>query len=131
MFNPYDFENINKNEPDAVPDGIVDASDYHELLKQVTSFIQQTDYDDPTSRMVAMMNTINLFHDSEDTIDESKLYGVVISCMYHIQTLLCGMLPEDREEYFKVIEEEIIPQFEEESKMLPFYQSDFGDDSDE
>lgn len=131
MFNPRDFENINKNEPDTVPDGIVDASDYHELLKQVTSFIQQTDYDDPTSRMVAMMNTINLFHDSEDTIDENKLYGVVIGCMYHIQTLLCGMLSEDREEYFKVIEEEIMPQFEQESKMLPFYESDFGDDSDE
>lgn len=131
MFNPYDFQNINNNEPDAVPDGIVDASDYHELLKQVTLFIQQTDYDDPTSRMVAMMNTINLFHDDEDTIDQNKLYGVVIGCMYHIQTLLCGMLQEDREEYFKVIDEEIMPQFEKESKMLPFFESDFGDKNNE
>lgn len=131
MFNPYDFENINKNEPDTVPDGIVDASDYHELLKKVTDFIQTTDYEDPTSRMVAMMNVINLFHDSEDTIDENNLYGVVISCMYHVQTLLCGMVQEDREEYFKVILEDVFPEFEKESKTLPYYQSDLGEPENE
>lgn len=131
MFNPYDFENINKNEPDTVPDGIVDASDYHELLKGVTAYIQTTDYEDPTSRMVAMMNVINLFHDSEDTIDENNLYGVVIACMYHIQTLLCGMLQEDRDEYFKVIQEDIFPEFEKESKVLPYYESDLGEPENE
>lgn len=131
MFNPYDFSNINKNEPDAVPDGIVDASDYHELLKQVTAFIEQTDYDDSNSRMVAMMNIINLYHDDEDTVDEDKLYGVVIAILYHVQSILSGTDEETRREYFRITNEEIIPQFEKESKMLPFYESDFGKDSDE
>jgi len=130
MFNPYDFSNINKNEPDAVPDGIVDASDYHELLKQVTVFLQETDYGDPNSRMVAMMNVINLYHDDEDTIDESKLYGVVIAIMYHIQSILCGTDEDTREEYFRVTNEEILPEFEKESKILPFYESDFGDENE-
>jgi len=128
MFNPYDFSNINKNEPDAVPDGIVDASDYHELLKQVTVFLRDTDYGDASSRMVAMMNVINLYHSDEDTVDEDKLYGVVIAVLYHIQSILAGTDEETREEYFRVTNEEILPQFEKESKILPFYESDFGDD---
>lgn len=131
MFNPYDFENINKNEPDTVPDGIVDASDYHELLKQLTEHIKATDYEDATSRMVAMMNVINLFHDDEETVDENKIYGVVIACMYHIQTLLCGMLQEDRDEYFKVIDEDVFPDFEKQSKVLPYYDSDLGENKDD
>lgn len=130
MFNPYDFENINK-EPDTIPDGVVDASDYHQLLQQVTEFIKATDYEDAGSRMVAMMNVINLFHDSEETIDENNLYGVVISCMYHIQTLMSGMEEDDRKEYFKVIQEEVFPEFEEQSKSLPYYESDLGDSTNE
>lgn len=125
MFNPYDFENINK-EPDTIPDGVVNASDYHELLKQVTEFMKATDYEDSGSRMVAMMNVINLFHDDEETINENNLYGVVISCMYHIQTLMSGMEEDDRKEYFKIIQEDVFPEFEEQSKTLPYYESDLG-----
>lgn len=131
MFNPHDFENINSNEPDAIPDGIVDASDYHKLLEQVTSYLQETDYDDSTSRMVCMMNVINLFHESEDAIDENKVYGVTIGLMYHIQTVFSGMLQEDRDEYFQHIRNEILPIFESESTTLPYFESDFGGSTDE
>lgn len=131
MFNPYDFENINKNEPDTVPDGIVDASDYHQLLKQITAYLEETDYEDPTSRMVAMMNVINLCHQDESNIDENKVYGVSIGLMYHIQTMFGGMVQEDRDEYFQHIKQEILPVFEAESSMLPYYESDFGGLTDE
>lgn len=131
MFNPYDFENINKNEPDAVPDGIVDASDYHQLLKQITDYLEQTDYEDPTSRMVSMMNVINLYHENEDTIDENKVYGVSIALMYHIQTMFGGMMQEDRDEYFQHVKNEVLPIFEAESSMLPYYDSDLGESTDE
>ncbi len=131
MFNPFDFENINKRDADEVPEGIVDASDYHELLNSVTDYMQITDYEDPTSRMVAMMNVINLFHDDEDTVDQDKLYGVVIGCMYHIQTLLCGMEQEDRQEYFRVMREDVFPAFEKEATTLPYYESDLGEPQDE
>lgn len=131
MFNPHDFENINKIEPDAVPDGIVDASDYHQLLKQITSYLQDTDYDDANSRMVCMMNVINLFHETEDTISEDKVYGVTIGLMYHIQTMFGGMLQEDREEYFQHVKDDVLPIFEAESSTLPYYDSDLGEQTDE
>lgn len=131
MFNPNDFENINKIEPDAVPDGVVDASDYHEILKQITSYIEETDYDDANSRMVSMMNVINLFHRDEETIDEDKVYGVTIGLMYHIQSVFGGMLQEDRDEYFTHVRSEILPVFEAESSMLPYYDSDLGESNNE
>lgn len=131
MFNPEDFENINNIDPDTVPDGIVDASDYHQLLKQITEYLEQTDYDDPNSRMVSMMNIINLYHDDEDTVDQDKVYGVTIGLMYHVQTMFGGMPSEDKEEYFKIVKEDILPTFEKDASSLPYYDSDFGGFSDE
>jgi hypothetical protein len=130
MFNPYDFANINKK-PGEVPDGVIDASDYHQTLVSITDILKNTEYENPESRMVAIMNVVNLFHEDEDTIDQDKVYGVVISCMYHLQTIFCNMDSEDIDEYFRVHSEDIFPDLKEQSTTLPYYDSDFGVDDDE
>ena len=129
MFNPNDFENVNKK-PDEIPDGVIDASDYHQLLVSVTNLLKDTDFEDPESRMVAIMSIVNLFHEDEDTIDQDKVYGVVISCMYHLQTIFCNMDPEDKNEYFRICVEETLPDLEKQSTTLPYYDSDFGADDE-
>lgn len=130
MFNHDDFENINK-EPDTIPDGIIDASDYYENLKQITGYLEDTDYEDTESRLVSMMNIINLMHSDEETLSEDSVYGVAIGLMYHIQTIMTGMTQEDRQEYFMHIKETILPTFESEAKTLPYYDSDFGNSEGE
>lgn len=124
MFSDNDFQNIRKK-PDTVPDGIIDASDYYETLKTITDFLKDTDYEDTDSRLVGMMNIVNLMHEDEETLSEDNVYGVVISLMYHIQTIMSGMEQIDRDEYFNHIQESILPTFEGESKVLPYYDSDF------
>lgn len=125
MFNHDDFENINKD-PDTIPDGIIDASDYYETLKKITGYLEDTDYEDTDSRLVSMMNIINLMHSDEETLSEDNVYGVSIALMYHIQTMMTGMDQEDRQGYFTHIKENVLPTFENESKALPYYDSDFG-----
>ena len=100
------MENISKK-PDTVPDGVVDASDYYETLKSITNYLKDTEYEDTDSRLVAMMNIINLMHENEETLSEDNVYGVVISLMYHIQTIMQGMEEIDRQEYFSHIQENI------------------------
>ncbi|MDA0753902.1 MAG: hypothetical protein O3A49_04420 [Candidatus Marinimicrobia bacterium] len=123
MFSDDDMENISKK-PDEVPDGVVDASDYYETLKSITNYLKDTEYEDTDSRLVAMMNIINLMHENEETLSEDNVYGVVISLMYHIQTIMQGMEEIDRQEYFSHIQENILPTFENESKALPYYDTD-------
>lgn len=126
MFNSDDFENIKKVKPDTVPDGVVDASSYHEILKVITLILKESNYDDPDTRMAAMMNVVNLFHDDEETINEDNVYGVTIALMFHIQSIFCGMLQEDRDEYFNYVDSQVMPLFGSESSAIPYYETDFG-----
>ena len=111
MFNKDDFDNLDDINEDTVPDGVVDASNYALILKQTTEYLKDTDYESAESRMVAMMNIVNLMHENEDTLSDDSVYGVVIALMYHIQTVLSGMVNEDREEYFNHLETEVLPIF--------------------
>jgi hypothetical protein len=131
MFNRDDFDNLNNIDDDTVPDGVVDASDYALILRQTTEYLKETDYESPESRMVAMMNIINLMHEDEENLNDEKVYGVGIALMYHIQTVLSGMVNEDREEYFRHLETEVLPIFDTEAQMLPYYddQENTGDEN--
>ena len=130
MFNKDDFNNIDKVNEDTVPDGVVDASDYALILRKTVEHIRDTDYDNPESKMVAMMNIINLMHEDEENLNDNNVYGVAIALMYHIQTLLSGMVDEDRAEYFDHLEKEVLPVFDEESQVLPYYDTEGDTDSE-
>jgi hypothetical protein len=123
MFNKDDFENLNNIDDDTVPDGVVDASNYALILRKTTDYLKDTDYESADSRMVAMMNVVNLMHEDEETISDDSAYGVTIALMYHIQTVLSGMVDEDRKEYFNHLETEVLPIFDTEAQSLPYYES--------
>ena len=124
MFNKDDFEKLNNINDDTVPDGVVDASDYALILRQTTEYLKNTDYESPESKMVAMMSVINLMHEDEENMSDDKVYGTTIAIMYHIQTLLSGMIDEDRSEYFNHVEKEVLPIFDDESQILPYYDTE-------
>jgi hypothetical protein len=131
MFNKDDFENLNEINEDTVPDGVVDASNYALILRKTTEYLKETDYESSDSRMVAMMNVVNLMHEDEETLSDDSAYGVTIALMYHIQTVLSGMVNEDRQEYFNHLETEVLPIFDMESQTLPYYDNpnENGDES--
>lgn len=130
MFKPEDFENIDKDD-DTIPDGVIDASNYYEILVKITEYIEEVDYEDNGSRMGSMMNIVNLMHEDEETLSEDSVYGVCISLMYHLQTMLSGMVEEDRVEYFQHIKDEVLPIFEKEASILPYYESDLNSSNEE
>jgi hypothetical protein len=124
MFNQDDFDKIKKYE-DIVPDGIMDASDFYEDLSLITSLIEKHEEDNFESRVSIMMKVINnLYDESGTTLDGDKIYGTVISLLFHIHTLLEGMYDEDKAEYFRTIKEEVLPSLREDVKHLPYWDSD-------
>ena len=98
MFNQDDFDKIGKYK-DLVPDGVMDASDFYEDLSLITALVEQHEENNFESRVGVMMKVVNnLYDESGSTLDADKIYGTVISLLFHVHTLLEGMYDEDKTE---------------------------------
>lgn len=121
MFNEDDFEKMNENISDSVPDGLVDASDYANDMIQITSILSEIDYEDMTSRMHAMMSIINHTYDENGDLDSERVTGVIISLCFHIINVINSLEEESRQDYFEFTKNEVIPTIIDESSTLPYW----------
>ena len=60
MFNENDINNIGKD-PNSIPDGVIDASEFYEDLVFLSKQLEETDYESMDSKMKTMMNVINYY----------------------------------------------------------------------
>lgn len=124
MFSEDDIENIGKD-PDSIPDGVIDATDFYEDLVFLSKQLEDTDYESMDSKMKTMMNVINYYHNStEDNsieINNDKLYGITIGLLFHIANLFVGMGDEGKIEYWEYINNELLPTMKEEKTILPYW----------
>lgn len=127
MFSEDDIENIGKD-PDSIPDGVIDATDFYEDLVFLSKQLEDTDYESMDSKMKTMMNVINYYHNStEDNsieINNDKLYGITIGLLFHIANLFVGMGDEGKIEYWEYINNELLPTMKEEKTILPYWDND-------
>lgn len=127
MFNEDDFEKLRKEE-EGVPDGVIDASDYLDLMKEVTDILSNLDYEDSTSRMTAMMEIVNLIYNEDGEIDQNDTIGTLISLSFHIISILRNLEDEDRISYFDYTKEDVISNLEEDVKILPYWEVEETED---
>lgn len=124
MFSEDDIENIGKD-PDSIPDGVIDATDFYEDLVFLSKQLEDTDYESMDSKMKTMMNVINYYHNStEDNsieINNDKLYGITIGLLFHMANLFVGMGDEGKIEYWEYINNELLPTMKEEKTILPYW----------
>lgn len=127
MFSEDDIENIGKD-PDSIPDGVIDATDFYEDLVFLSKQLEDTDYESMDSKMKTMMNVINYYHNStEDNsieINNDKLYGITIGLLFHMANLFVGMGDEGKIEYWEYINNELLPTMKEEKTILPYWDND-------
>lgn len=127
MFSEDDIENIGKD-PDSIPDGVIDATDFYEDLVFLSKQLEDTDYESMDSKMKTMMNVINYYHNStEDNsieINNDRLYGITIGLLFHIANLFVGMGDEGEIEYWEYINNELLPTMKEEKTILPYWDND-------
>lgn len=127
MFNEDDFEKLRKEE-EGVPDGVIDASDYLDIMKEVTDILSNLDYEDSTSRMTAMMEIVNLIYNEDGEIDQNDTIGTLISLSFHIISILRNLEDEDRISYFDYTKEDVISNLEEDVKILPYWEVEETED---
>lgn len=124
MFSEDDIENIGKD-PDSIPDGVIDATDFYEDLVFLSKQLEDTDYESMDSKMKTMMNVINYYHNStEDNsieINNDRLYGITIGLLFHMANLFVGMGDEGKIEYWEYINNELLPTMKEEKTILPYW----------
>lgn len=127
MFSEDDIENIGKD-PDSIPDGVIDATDFYEDLVFLSKQLEDTDYESMDSKMKSMMNVINYYHnstkDNSVEINNDKLYGITIGLLFHIANLFIGMGDEGKIEYWEYINNELLPTMKEEKTILPYWDND-------
>ena len=121
MFNEDDFDKINENIDDTVPDGLVDASDYAEDMVAITNILSEIDYEDMTSRMHAMMNVINRTYNDDGELDTERVTGVIISLCFHVINVINSLEEDSRQDYFEFTKNEVIPVIVDESSTLPYW----------
>lgn len=127
MFSEDDIENIGKD-PNSIPDGVIDATDFYEDLVFLSKQLEDTDYESMDSKMKTMMNVINYYHNStEDNsieINNDRLYGITIGLLFHMANLFVGMGDEGKIEYWEYINNELLPTMKEEKSILPYWDND-------
>lgn len=127
MFDQNDYNNLGKD-PDSVPDGLIDATEFYEDLVFLSNKLQETDYESMDSKTKSMMEIINYYHhpttDGSIDIDSDKLYGITIGLLFHIANIFVGMDDEGLSEYWNYINNDLLPQMKEEKTILPYWSSD-------
>ena len=132
MFNEDDINNIGKD-PDSIPDGVIDATDFYQDLVFLSKQLEETDYESMDSKMKTMMNVINYYHhivgnnelgSEEYEINQDKLYGITIGLLFHLSNLFVGMGDEGKIEYWEYINNDLLPTMQEEKTILPYWNSD-------
>lgn len=127
MFNEDDINNIGKD-PDSIPDGVMDASEFYEDLVFLSKQLEDTDYESMDSKMKTMMNVINYYHnqteDNSIDINTDKLYGITIGLLFHMANLFVGMGDEGKVEYWEYINNDLLPTMKEEKTILPYWDND-------
>jgi hypothetical protein len=127
MFNEDDINNISKD-PDSIPDGVMDASEFYEDLVFLSKQLEDTDYESMDSKMKTMMNVINYYHnqteDNSIDINTDKLYGITIGLLFHMANLFVGMGDEGKVEYWEYINNDLLPTMKEEKTILPYWDND-------
>jgi len=125
MFNDDDFEFV-KDSPDKVPDGLVDASDYHEANEIITDLLSKTDFLSINGKMEMMMHIINMFADEDgENVDPNATFGVVLALTFHLGNIFGNLQnsdPEGLTEYFDFVKNELLPAMKEESSSLPYWE---------
>lgn len=125
MFNDDDFEFV-KDSPDKVPDGLVDASDYHEANEIITDLLSKTDFSSVNGKMEMMMHIINMFADEDgENVDPNATFGVVLALTFHLGNIFGNLQnsdPEGLTEYFDFVKNELLPAMKEESSSLPYWE---------
>jgi hypothetical protein len=127
MFNEDDINNIGKD-PNSIPDGVMDATEFYEDLVFLSKQLEETDYESMDSKMKTMMNVINYYHnkteDNSIDINTDKLYGITIGLLFHMANLFVGMGDEGKVEYWEYINNELLPTMKEEKTILPYWDND-------
>jgi hypothetical protein len=129
VFNDDDFD-LNKYK-DKVPDGIIDGELFILAMKAVTYSLEEFDMTYEEERIAALMIIVNesTRYIQEDNPEVMSIIEPFLNCVIALgfhTTLLLNLLEQEREgaikEYFSMIENEIMPDLEERTKAMPYWE---------
>lgn len=120
FFSQDDYDSIGNKEK-GVPDGVMDATSYYEVFKNLLSSIENLDVDSYESKVKFMMDIVNpSFTEGSENLDSHYVMNLITSMSYHLIALLTDN--GDSSMYAKRVREHVLPHIEKESKAIPYWE---------
>lgn len=123
MFNDDDANEM-ANFGDRVPDGVIDASSYAQILCDIVDLMEDLDPDRFDKSMLFMMKCVNLaYEESEESSEFSRERAIdtITGLSYYIMKMFELISEDDKREFIRYQKEESLPATVDECQALPFY----------
>ena len=128
MFDKDDPERLAQHS-DSVPDGLIDGTQYAQIIENITDALTNLKMNDYVSGITFVMNCVNQCYDadSKGVINPLKAVDTATALAYFVMSLadaLDQVDPELLEEYIQHHQDVVVPQINANKTALPFYNSD-------
>lgn len=123
MFNDDDVNEISGMNG-RVPDGVIDASSYAQILCDIVDLIEDFDPERVDKSILFMTKCINLAYTDDENNSEfsqTRALDVINGLTFNIMSLYEMLDKEQRAEFIRFQKEESLPETVEQCKALPFY----------
>lgn len=108
-----------------IPDGFIDGSQYSEIFQNILGHMKELKNESDFSNVTWVMKCVNECYkdngDGTSSVDSSKATDVVTALAYYVMTLIRGIDEDDLEEYFRVHDEEVVPDMVSNAQTIPWY----------
>jgi hypothetical protein len=122
-----DDENFLANTDGLVPDGLVDASQYAEIMSNILDNLKNLDPNNYMSTVSWVVNCVNQCYSNEEgvhSVNASKATDTVTALAYFILSM-SSYVDEDRwDDFISHNQDNIIPELLETAPAMPFYDLD-------
>lgn len=121
MFNDDDLKKIlNTNE--LIPDGVIDGSQYAQIIGHIIDYLSQVEVGDYTSGVTWVMRCVNECYDPNTSkVDNSRATDVATALAYVLLTMLSIVDEDDLYEFIRIQKDDIVPELIRTSDAVPYY----------
>ena len=121
MFNDDDLEKI-LNTSELIPDGVIDGSQYAQIIGNIVDYLSQIEVGDYTSGVTWVMRCVNECYDSNTgKVDNSRATDVATALAYVLLTMLSIVDEDDLYEFIRIQKDDIVPELIRTADAVPYY----------
>lgn len=107
-----------------IPDGVVDASDYIDVVKTIVNSLSHLDNDDTSENIKFMTTIMDVFMSEDLEVDIDKIMETITAMAFVVTTTMQfanGLDDEFVSKYINSMNDNVLPVMEKEARAIPYW----------